>query len=300
MKKIERLISIIMILLQKRLISTSELSKIFGVSSRTIQRDMDSLALANIPIYSIRGSQGGYGLTEEYKFDKRLLTTNDIENILIALNGLEQLLVTNEIRETIEKIKGMTLKTIESDINVTFYSFPGRVEIMETVLLLKEAIGNQRQISFIYTNQSGKTEEKIIEPYRLFLNETRWYIYGYDINKKEFRLYKIARMASLDKKRSFTPRNEIPNPKSKKYIQETTEVTLEISQKVIEQFIERYGTSTLKPLTNDKYSLIIDIPANRFAYQFLSGFGHDIKIISPKYYIDNFREFLQTTLNQYE
>ncbi|MBW7475511.1 HTH domain-containing protein [Paenibacillus oenotherae] len=53
MEKIERLIAIVMILLQKNVISTTEFSQLFNVSKRTILRDMEALSLSNIPIYSI-------------------------------------------------------------------------------------------------------------------------------------------------------------------------------------------------------------------------------------------------------
>ena len=75
-------------------VSASEFSELFNVSKRTIQRDMEALSYAGIPIYAEYGSKGGYAIMEEYKFDKRLLNHNDIENILIALEGFEGL-ITN-------------------------------------------------------------------------------------------------------------------------------------------------------------------------------------------------------------
>lgn len=77
MQKIERLISIIMILLQKEVVSATEFSHLFHVTKRTIQRDMETLSYANIPIYAKHGHKGGYALMEEYKFDKRLLNRKD-------------------------------------------------------------------------------------------------------------------------------------------------------------------------------------------------------------------------------
>lgn len=103
MDKVERLISIIMILLRKEIISTKEFSQLFNVSKRTILRDMETLSLSNIPIYSITGVKGGYGIMDEYKVDKRLLSSSDLQNILAALGGLEQILLTEEVERTIKK-----------------------------------------------------------------------------------------------------------------------------------------------------------------------------------------------------
>lgn len=105
MEKIERLLSIIMILLKKDVVSTTEFTQLFNVSKRTILRDMETLSLSNIPIYSVNGIHGGYAIMDEYKVDKRLLTSSDLENILTALGGLEQILLSEEVELTIKKIE---------------------------------------------------------------------------------------------------------------------------------------------------------------------------------------------------
>lgn len=105
MEKVERLISIIMILLKKDIVSTKEFAQLFNVSKRTILRDMETLSLSNIPIYSVLGIHGGYGIMDEYKVDKRLLSSSDLENILTALGGLEQILISEEVEITIKKWK---------------------------------------------------------------------------------------------------------------------------------------------------------------------------------------------------
>lgn len=102
MDKVERLISIIMILLKKDLVTAKEFAQLFNVSKRTIIRDMETLSLSNIPIYSINGVHGGYCMMDEYKVDKRLLSNSDLENILTALGGLEQILVSKEVEVTIK------------------------------------------------------------------------------------------------------------------------------------------------------------------------------------------------------
>ncbi|NOU65549.1 HTH domain-containing protein, partial [Paenibacillus sp. LMG 31461] len=105
MNKVERLISIIMVLLRKEIVSTTKFSQLFNVSKRTILRDMETLNLANIPIYSVTGVKGGYAIMDEYKVDKRLLSSSDLQNILAALGGLEQLLFTEDVERTIKKIE---------------------------------------------------------------------------------------------------------------------------------------------------------------------------------------------------
>lgn len=131
MDKVERLISIIMILLKKEVVSTTEFSQLFNVSKRTILRDMETLSLSNIPIYSVNGVKGGYGIMDEYKVDKRLLSSSDLQNILTALGGLEQILRTEEVERTIKKIEAMVSPlSLNRSIQLSFYDWEGRSEIL--------------------------------------------------------------------------------------------------------------------------------------------------------------------------
>jgi predicted DNA-binding transcriptional regulator YafY len=299
MKKIERLISIVMILLKREVVSASELSTLFNVSVRTIQRDIDSLGYANIPIFAIVGSKGGYSLMDEYKFDKRLMTNEDLENIIIALSGFEKLIFSQELQLTIEKIKSMTNGLTDIDIDFSFYDFAGRREFFSQLLLIRQAIRENRQISFDYINQSGEISSRIIDPYKLSLREMRWYVYGYDSNKHMFRIFKIARMSRLELKNFFSPLENVP-PRFNQPIQETVEVELELSIKVLDQFIERYGKDSLEKRTNQCYKTIVSLPRNDYGYQFLASFGNSVKIVGPDYFIQDYKFFLLQTLNQYK
>lgn len=67
--KIDRLFSILMIIINKEKITAKELSEHFQVSVRTIQRDIDTLSMSGIPIYAEIGKNGGYQLLDNYKLD---------------------------------------------------------------------------------------------------------------------------------------------------------------------------------------------------------------------------------------
>lgn len=75
--KIDRLVSIIMILFDKERIGAQELADMFEVSPRTIYRDIDAINMAGIPIRSTSGVGGGFEIMQSYKVEKkffRLLT----------------------------------------------------------------------------------------------------------------------------------------------------------------------------------------------------------------------------------
>ena len=76
--KTDRLIAIVMTLLERKRIGASELAKMFEVSTRTIYRDVESLAMAGVPVFAWRGAKGGVGIAEGYKIDGSVFTASDI------------------------------------------------------------------------------------------------------------------------------------------------------------------------------------------------------------------------------
>ena len=86
--KIERLIGIIFYLINRECVTTNELAQKFEVSRRTILRDIDTLTLAGIPIYSELGVNGGYIINKDFKVDEKIIDNNNKEYILLALNSV--------------------------------------------------------------------------------------------------------------------------------------------------------------------------------------------------------------------
>nr|WP_106779209.1 YafY family protein [Lysinibacillus timonensis] len=302
MKKIERLISIVMILLQKEVVSASEFSRLFKVSRRTIQRDMEALSYANIPIYAEYGAEGGYALMEEYKFDKRLLNHNDIENILIALGGFEGLTTYQEIQTTIQKIKGMTSANISPKLDVSFYEWLGRSQMNDDILLMKQAIEKNWLLKFEYVDQAGNITYRIVEPYKLHLKEMHWYLSGYSLEREDYRTFKLSRITNIQKEGSFVPRPEkvFEDKKQPMNPLRVVSVQLRIAVAVKDQFIERYGKSAVIKETPRSYLATIELPENQYAYQFLAGFGNKVKILNPKGFISNYVTFLEEAVKLYK
>lgn len=89
--KLERLMYILIALLSQKRIIAKETAEKFQVSVRTIYRDIDTLTLAGIPIYSERGNNGGFFLAEKYKMNASLFTEEEqkfIKNISRNINQM--------------------------------------------------------------------------------------------------------------------------------------------------------------------------------------------------------------------
>ena len=105
--KIDRLISIIMILLERRRVSIPELARQCEVSARTISRDLETINQAGIPIVSYPGLHGGVGIMENYKLEKRLFSTADVTTLLMGLGCIRTSLSGEEVVNALVKVRGI-------------------------------------------------------------------------------------------------------------------------------------------------------------------------------------------------
>ena len=118
--KIDRLLGITIYLLNNKKISAKVLANKFEVSLRTIQRDIDTLNKAGIPVVSFFGMDGGYEILDSFKMDKQLVGNNDYSNIISALQGLVSAYESPKIEITLEKIKSLLNNKTNLNINLDF------------------------------------------------------------------------------------------------------------------------------------------------------------------------------------
>jgi len=302
MDKVERLISIIMILLKKEVVPTSEFAQLFNVSKRTILRDMETLSLSNIPIYSINGVNGGYGIMDEYKVDKRLLSNTDIENILTALGGLEQILLSEEVEMTIKKIEAMVSPLSRNrSIQLSFYDWEGRSEMVQTLKICQESILKRRLVSFDYIDKNGAVTNRTVEPYELHFSESSWYLKGFCLHRQGYRTFKLSRIDHLAMdERTFHPRSDWSEQEREASFQpQLVAVKALISPSIKDQFIERYGRKRIEPYNSEFLLATVDLPQTSVGFQFLAGFGTHLKIVEPESYVEDFRNYLTSMLENY-
>ncbi len=302
MDKVERLISIIMILLKKEVVSATEFSTLFQVSKRTIIRDMETLSLSNIPIYSITGVKGGYGIMEEYKVDKRLLSSSDLEHILTALGGLEQLLLTEEVERTIKKIEAMVSPlSLNRSIQLSFHHWEGRSEILDTLKTCQESILKKRLVSFDYTDKDGAVTNRMVEPYELHFSEASWYLKGFCLHRQNARTFKLSRIDQMTMdERVFHPRDDwAEQGRVASYQPQLVTIKAWISPSIKDQIIERYGRRSIEEHRSGSLLATMYVPQIRSGFQFLASFGTQIKVIEPNTFVEDFRNYLYQMVENY-
>ena len=102
--KLDRLIGILSILLQQEKVTAPELAERFEVSRRTIQRDVEALCRAGIPIVTTQGAGGGISILEGYRVDRTMLTAPEMQAILAGLRSLDSVSGTRRYAQLMEKL----------------------------------------------------------------------------------------------------------------------------------------------------------------------------------------------------
>jgi predicted DNA-binding transcriptional regulator YafY len=177
--KIDRLISIIMVLLERKKISATKLAEMFEVTPRTIYRDIETITLAGIPIITYPGVNGGIGIIEEYKIDKKLFTTSDITTLLIGLASIPSELSSGEIVNTLAKVKGLIpaeqISDIElksNQITIDLTPWAGNKNLQPNLEEIKRALNEKKLLSFKYSDHTGNKSIRKVEAYQLVLKGT--------------------------------------------------------------------------------------------------------------------------------
>ena len=174
--KVDRLVSIIMTLLDKERIGAQELADTFEVSPRTIYRDIEAINMAGIPIRSISGVGGGFEIMPEYKLDKKVFSTADLSIILMGLSSLSNIVRGNDLVNAFEKVKSFIpaekAKEIEIKTNqicIDLSPWVGNRTIQPNLERIKTAIQDHKLLYFEYIAHHGIKTVRTVEPYQLVL-----------------------------------------------------------------------------------------------------------------------------------
>ncbi len=192
---INRLLSIIYILMNKGTVTATELAERFEVSVRTIYRDVDALSMAGIPIYTTKGRGGGISLTEQFVLNKMLVSKKEQKQILAALTSLRETGVREE-EEILQKLGDFFMEKPDKWVAIDFSDWSGRRQAL--FAQIKDAVLNRHVILFDYYGQHGEMNRRCVEPVQLLFKEYTWYLRAFCRTRQAMRLFKVLRMKRVE------------------------------------------------------------------------------------------------------
>ena len=289
--KIDRLVSILMILLDQRRVSAQELADRFEVSPRTIYRDIDAINLAGIPVRSTSGVGGGFEIMPTYKLDRNVFSSNDLSAILTGLTGLSNLIRGDELANALAKVRSFIpaeqAKDIEgktNQIHIDFSPWIGNRTIQPNLERIQTAMQESRLVSFEYADRYGTKSARIAEPYRLILKGSHWYWQGYCHTRNDFRLFKLTRTANLQLLETlFTPRNA-PTPQldtTELVAAMQTTIVLRIHKSVLDRVLDFCTQDDISPDGDEHYLVRFPFFENDYYYSILFSFGVNCECLEP-------------------
>ncbi|MED3571284.1 YafY family protein [Cytobacillus praedii] len=284
--KLDRLLTMTMILINRKKVTAQEFAELFGVSVRTIYRDVDTLSQAGIPVVSFQGVNGGISLIEGYRMDKQVLTEGELASISIALKSVLTSYQDPHAEAVLEKITGIAEGAVKSTSDYLFidYSPWGTTPFLkEKMTMIKQAIESSACITFTYGNAGGKQSVRKIEPHTLVEKGRSWYVYGFCQLREAFRLFKIARMKEIKGSEDKFVRREIDlseRPWDQEWNAPQNTVALKLAFQPEHRLMmeEMFGIEAIA----DGASIIkVDVPEDEWLYGFILSFGNKVEVLEP-------------------
>ncbi|SKA45478.1 HTH domain-containing protein [Chitinophaga eiseniae] len=210
--RLSRLTAILTQLQTKRLLTAPDLANKFGVSIRTIYRDIRALEQAGVPILTEEGK--GYTLMEGYKIPPVMFSESQANALILA----EQLVLKNkdasfirDYTEAIDKIKAVLRQSEKDKANLLadrtrFEQNISRERNSNNISQLQHALTNFRLVKVSYTNEQNETTHRMIEPFALVSTNENWLLIAWCRLRKTFRYFRPDRIGKLEiMQEKFTP-----------------------------------------------------------------------------------------------
>ncbi|MCI8965859.1 MAG: YafY family transcriptional regulator [Clostridia bacterium] len=292
-----RLFEIVYLLMQKKKITAKELADKFEVSTRTIYRDIEALSMANIPIYTNKGKKGGIGLLDEYVLNKTILSEEEQNQILFALQGMEK--VSYKEKDVLGKLSVLFNKKIDDWIKIDFSNWGKDSEQEEKFELIKIAILNKRKIEFIYYNSNGNETKRVVEPLQIWFKEKSWYLISYCKLKEDYRIFKIPRIKEIKILEEHFERDIPKENKEEKYNFKNILLELEISKEMAYRVYDEFESNEITKKEDGNFIVKVKYPENDWVYGYILSFGEYIKVLSPDKLKNIIKDKLEKTLKNY-
>lgn len=295
-----RLFKIVYYLLDKGKSTAPELAEKFEVSIRTIYRDLDAISAAGIPIYATQGRGGGISLLQDYILDKSLLSDQEKEKILMALQGI---IATEDTKadELLSKLGGIFQTKIQDWIEVDFSDWMKNTPNQDVFNTIKGAIFTKNTIKFSYFGSNGSFSKRTVEPIKLVFKSKDWYLYGFCLLKNDFRFFKLTRIKGLEVLAETFTREVSHIPKIETTIknERTISVKLKFAPQVAFRIYDEFTDNVTEDNQGNLY-VYIDLPDNEVMYSYLFSFGNSVEVIEPDYVRDRVKNRLLLMLKKYE
>jgi predicted DNA-binding transcriptional regulator YafY len=291
--RIDRMLTIIVMLLNRDRISARELAKKFEISVRTVYRDIDAINLAGIPVISFPGNDGGFGIMENFRIDRQVLTLRDMFTILSALKGINTGLKNTELDSAIEKIESLVPNEKSAELELHFEQFV--IDLMpwgfgdkqkRSFKEIQSAIGENALLEIEYSGISNGSALRIIEPMTLVLQGYTWYLFAFCRLRNDFRVFRLSRIKGVNLLPEFFKRRKASYTdyfKQDKDPQMMAHLVLRFSSKIRARVEDYFGDDQIEIQNDGEMIVRVSYPEDEWVYSHILSYGEHVEVLEPSH-----------------
>jgi predicted DNA-binding transcriptional regulator YafY len=266
-----RLLRLMSLLQSRRHWTGPDLAETLGVTERSVRRDVDRLRGLGYPVHATSGVGGGYRLGAGKELPPLPLEDDEAVALAIGLRAaatgpvkgaetaslralvkLEQVLPAR-LRRRVNALQSVSVRLGD----------PGPAVDAETLTVLANACRDHEVVRFDYRSHDGAATMRSVEPYRLVHTSYRWYLLAFDLERGDWRTFRVDRVGPKPRPaHAFAPR-PLPSEDVAAYVSRSVStvaqqfhahVTLHAPVRVVEKRMQ-WITGRLEPLDGDRCSL---------------------------------------------
>lgn len=307
--KFEIMIGILLELLSKKFVKATYLAEKFGVNVRSIYRYINELDYAGIPLYSVRGQNGGFAIVDTYKIPATFMTVKEFEHTIATLSAITEGVPDKVLSSAIAKLKAVVKnETSGFDIKsgclvIDAGPWGDTVGYKSKLVTLQKSIDNCKKLFIRYHDRNGEISERTIEPHLIVFKQGLWYVYAYCHLRNEFRFFKTGRIERATiLEESFT-RRDLSNTELPLNFwhnnTNTVDVSMEIDKLYLSDVEEWLGIENISEI-NGKHVANVKLPLdNGLVYKIMS-YGGGIKVLEPKSLKEEITKCAQDIIDKYQ
>ena len=283
--QIDQLFELVYILIEKKQVTAKEMAKRFGVSTRTIYRWVEALSVSGVPVYSLAGRGGGIVISENYTLDKTVLSEEERLAVVSSVKALDSLSGSGTTGEKLSRLVQNNTDWLEVDFSPWSPEGQGVRQLFGT---LRECILKKRQVAFDYFGVNGKTEHRVVHPWKLVYRGQAWYLLGWCNTRKAERYFKLSRMINVEQTGRLanvimqeTNHAENTSTEAEKY-PTLIKIKAKISAEKAFYLLDSFACTETNTEKDGSLTVTFTAPDSDWLTGTLLSFGDDLKIISPK------------------
>ena len=283
--QIDQLFELVYILIEKKQVTAKEMAKRFGVSTRTIYRWVEALSVSGVPVYALTGRGGGIAISENYTLDKTVLSEEERLEVVSSVKALDSLSGSGVTGQKLSRLVPSNTDWLEVDFSP--WSPEGQ-EVRQLFGTLRECILKKRQVEFDYYGGSGKTERRVVHPWKLVYRGQAWYLLGWCNSRKAERYFKLSRMINVKQtgRLANVMMQETGKAENTSVASEKNPTLIKIKAKISANkafyLLDSFACSETKTGSDGSLIVTFTAPDSDWLIGNLLGYGADLKIISPK------------------